>query len=483
MNFSVIKRTLGWLLLFLALFLFVPLITAVVYWEKEFFSVLATMGISVLVGGLCLVGKPVRKDMHAREGFVVVALSWIVISIFGALPFFLSGAIPSYLDALFETVSGFSTTGATILATGEAVESLPKCLLMWRSFTHWVGGMGVLVLIMAFLPLNGAGNLHMLRAESTGADVGKLVPRMRKTALILYAIYGAFTLFEFILLLFGGMSVFEALNTAFATAGTGGFGVKGDSLAGYNSYLQIVVTVFMLLFSINFTSYFLILRGKIKDAFTTELKAFLCIVGGAILIITLNIFLTKGYEYSFLDALKHAAFSVASVVSTTGFATEDFNLWPTLSKTVLVLLMFVGACAGSTGGGMKVSRILVLAKGGMREVGQMIHPRQIKKISLGGKKLEHEVVRSINAYLSAFLIVFVVSIFLVSLEGHDPTTTFTAVTATLNNIGPGLGQVGPSGNFAFFSPLSKIVFMFDMLAGRLEIFPMLILFSPRTWKR
>ncbi len=485
MNFSVVKRTLGWLLLFLALFLSVPLVTAAVYWEREFFAVLTTMLLSAGLGGLCLIGKPTQKEMRAREGFVVVALSWIVMSIFGALPFFLSGAIPSYLDALFETVSGFTTTGATILPSGEAIESLPNCLLIWRSFTHWVGGMGVLVLIMAFLPLNGASNLHMMRAESTGADVGKLVPRMKKTAVILYLIYGAFTVLEFVLLLFGGMNAFEAINTAFATAGTGGFGLKGDSMASYNSYLQIVVTVFMLLFSINFTSYFLVLRGKIKDALTTEVKVFLCIVGAAILIVTLNVFLTPNgaYEYSFGEALKHAAFSVASVVSTTGFATEDFNLWPSLSKGVLVLLMFVGACAGSTGGGMKVSRILVLAKGGMREVGQMIHPRQIKKISMDGRMVEHEVVRSINAYLSAFIMVFVVSFLLISLDGHDMTTTFTSVVATLNNIGPGLEKVGPSGNFAFFSPFSKLVFIFDMLAGRLEIFPMLILFAPRTWKK
>ena len=485
MNFSVIKRTLGWLLLFLSIFLFVPLVTAVVYWEKEFFAVLASMLFSAGVGGLCLLGKPARREMHAREGFVVVALSWIVISLFGALPFFLSGAIPSYLDALFETVSGFTTTGATILPTGEAIETFPKCLLMWRSFTHWVGGMGVLVLIMAFLPLSGAGNLHMLRAESTGADVGKLVPRMKKTALILYAIYAAFTVTEFVLLLFGGMNAFEAINTAFSTAGTGGFGFKGDSMASYKSYIQIVVTVFMLLFSINFTSYFLVLKGKIRDAFTTEVKAFLCIVGVAVLVISINILFTpnEAYDYSLFEAVKHAAFSVASVISTTGFATEDFNLWPTLSKTVLVLLMFIGACAGSTGGGMKVSRILVLTRGGMREVGQMIHPKQIKKISMDGRTLEHEVVRSINAYLVAFLIVFITSVLLVSFEGHDPTTTFTSVAATLNNIGPGLNAVGPSGNFAFFTPFSKLVFIFDMLAGRLEIFPMLILFSPRTWKK
>ncbi|MBQ8319403.1 MAG: TrkH family potassium uptake protein [Clostridia bacterium] len=483
MNFAMIRRTLGFMLLFLAIFLLVPLVTSLIYWEKAGLSVLIAALLAGGVGWLCILKKPKKREIYAREGFVIVALCWIVLSLFGALPFWLSGEIPSYVDALFETVSGFTTTGATILPTGEALEALPKCLLMWRSFTHWVGGMGVLVFVMAFLPLSGAGNLHMMRAESTGADVGKIVPKMRQTAKILYLIYAAMTTAQFLLLLCGGMSVFEALNTAFSTAGTGGFGFKGDSMASYNSYLQIVTTVFMLLFSINFNSYFLLLRGKCKDAFNAEVRTFLLIVLGAILLISLNIFLTEGYGYGFAEALKDAAFSVASVISTTGFVTEDFNLWPTLSKTVLVVLMFIGACAGSTGGGIKVSRIMVLCKGGIYEVGRMIHPKQVKKIAIDGRKLEHEVVRSINAYLVAFILVYVISLLLISLEGYDLVTSFTAVAATVNNVGPGLGAVGPSGNFAFFNDFSKLVLVFDMLAGRLEIFPILILFSPRTWKK
>jgi trk system potassium uptake protein TrkH len=485
MNISIIRRTLGFLLLFLAVFLLVPLITAAIYWEKEFFSVLAAMGIAGAVGGLLVWRKPKKTGLYAKEGFVIVALSWIVMSLFGALPFWISGKIPSFIDALFETVSGFTTTGATIIPTGEALEAMPKCLLMWRSFTHWVGGMGVLVFMMAFLPLSGAGNLHMMRAESTGADVGKLVPRMKQTAKILYLIYSVLTLAEFVLLLFGGMSLFDAINTAFATAGTGGFGLKGDSMAGYNSYLQIVCTVFMLLFSVNFNSYFALACGKFKEIFTAEVKVFFGIVIVAVGLITANILLTpcEAYGYSLPEAIKHSAFSVASVISTTGFATEDFNLWPTFSKVILVTLMFVGACAGSTGGGMKVSRIMVLAKGGMHEVGRMIHPKQVKKISIGGKKVEHEVVRSINAYLVAFILIYVVSFLLISLEGYDFTTSFTSIVATINNIGPGLELVGPSGNFAFWGDCSKLVFIFNMLAGRLEVFPMLILFSPLTWKK
>ena len=486
MNFSVIKRTIGYILLFESVFFFVPMITAACYWEKEFFSFLICSGICAALGGLCMLGKSKRLDFYAKEGFVTVALSWIVISIFGSLPFIISGAIPNFIDALFETVSGFTTTGSTIL-TGERIDNMAKSLLIWRSFTHWVGGMGVLVFVMAFLPLSGARNLHMMQAESTGASVSKLVPKVRHTAIILYGIYFAMTILQFILLLCGGIPVFDALNIAFATAGTGGFSITSSGMLEYSSYIQIVTTVFMFLFSINFASYYLALRGKIKDALNTEVKAFLLIVIFAVAGITLNLCLTDGYIGSTFasegDALKHSAFAVASVISTTGFATVDFNLWPSLSKIILLALMFVGACAGSTGGGMKVSRHLVLFKGAKHEVRRMIHPKQIKKITLDGKVVEHEVVRSINAYLVAFILVFVASLLLVSIDGKSVETTFSAVTATINNIGPGLGEAGPYGSFTSFSWLSKLVFIFDMLAGRLEIFPMLILFSPATWKK
>lgn len=483
MNFCIIKRTLGWILLFEAIFFAVPLITAAVYWEEEFFSFLISMLVCGVFGGLCIVGKPKNTSIYAKEGFVIVALCWIVLSLFGALPFVLSGAIPSYVDALFETVSGFTTTGATIIPTGEQVAAMPKSILMWRSFTHWVGGMGVLVFIIAFLPLSGARNLHIMKAESPGPVVSKLVPKVRTTAMILYSIYTLLTLVEFILLLCGGMPVFDSLNTAFATAGTGGFSVKADGFNGYSSYLQIVVTVFMLLFSINFNSYYLIGKGKWKEAFTTEVKVFLAIVASAIIMITLNLHFTDTQILTGNSALKHAAFSVASIISTTGFATENFGEWTSFSQTILVLLMFVGACAGSTGGGIKVSRIVILGKSAYVEVGKMLNPKRVKHITMDRKVIDKEVVRSVQAFLIAYVLVFVISLLIVSLEGKDPITNFTAVAATLNNIGPGLGEVGPVGSFANFSWWSKLVYIFDMLAGRLEIFPMLLLFASSTWKK
>ncbi|MBQ8373948.1 MAG: TrkH family potassium uptake protein [Clostridia bacterium] len=485
MNFSIIKRTLGWILVFEAIFFLVPLIASVVYWEEEFFTFLFTILLCASVGGLCLLGKPKNKDIYAKEGFVIVALGWIVMSLFGALPFVLSGAIPSFVDALFETVSGFTTTGASILS-GEEIDGMARSLILWRSFTHWVGGMGVLVLMMAFLPLSGARNMHIMNAESPGPTVSKLVPKMRQTALILYSIYFVMTLVQLIMLLCGGMPLFEALNTAFAVAGTGGFASSSSGMAGYNSYLQIVVTVFMLLFSINFNSYYLLLRGKVKDAFNAEVKTFLIIVAVAIGAITLNLCFTQIDSFSSVgEALKHAAFSVSSVISTTGFATVDFAQWPLFSRAILILLMFIGACAGSTGGGMKVSRWIVLGKGAGHEIKRMIHPKQVKKISVDGKVVEHEVVRSINSYLVAYIFIFVVSLFIISLDPvltGDFESAFSSVATTLNNVGPGTGKIaGPMGNFGDYSIVSKIVFTLDMLIGRLEIFPMLILFAPSTW--
>lgn len=484
MNFRVIKRTLGFLLIFEAVFFLVPLLTALIYGEQEGVDFLICILICLAVGGLLTLGKVKNQAMYAKEGFVIVALSWIVMSLFGALPFWISGAIPSYIDALFETVSGFTTTGASILY-GNEIESMPKCLLMWRSFTHWVGGMGVLVFIIAFLPLSGGRNINIMRAESPGPEVGKLVPKVRQTAGILYLIYTAVTFLEFVFLLFGKVSVFESLTISFSTAGTGGFAVKGDSLASYSSYVQIVVTVFMLLFSVNFTSYFLLLCGRIKDALNLEIRVFFYIVATAIVLITLNLCFTDmtAQNYTTGEAIKHSAFSVASVISTTGFATADFNLWPAFSKTILVTLMFIGACAGSTGGGIKVSRMIILGKGVTNEMKRTLHPKQIKKITMDGKVVEHEVVRGVNSYFVSYILVFVVSMLIISLDCQDLVTNFTAVSATINNIGPGLGAVGPSGNFAEFSVLSKLVYIFDMLVGRLEVFPMLLLFAPTTWKK
>ena len=496
MNYSIIKRTLGWLLIFEAVFMLVPTLTAVVYSEWDtLWGILASIGACLLVGVLFLIGKTDNVSVYAKEGMVIVASSWVILSLFGALPFWLTREIPSYIDALFEAVSGFTTTGATIFVGGSTADGyldLPKSLLMWRSFTHWVGGMGVLVFIMAFLPLSGARNMHIMKAESPGPIVGKLVPKVRTTAKILYAIYFGLTVLEFIFLVCGKMPAFDALNTAFATAGTGGFSIKVDGFAGYSPYLQWVVTIFMLLFSINFNSYFLILCKKVKDAFNLEVRTFLGIVTAAIVMITINVYVTAcaAYEYTFSEALRHSAFSVASVISTTGFVTENFDLWPTFSRTILVMIMFIGACAGSTGGGIKVSRVIVLYKGAKHEMKRVLHPKQIKKISMDGHIVEHEVVRNTTAYLVTFIILFVVSLLVVSLDSavlgasnNAIVTNFTAVAATINNIGPGLDAVGPVGNFAFYSWWSKLVFIFDMLAGRLELFPMLVLFSPTTWRK
>jgi trk system potassium uptake protein TrkH len=484
MNFQIIKRTLGWILFFEAIFFMIPIITAIVYWEtKELLAFFISLLVCGALGALCFIGKPKNDHIYAKEGFVIVALSWIVISIFGSLPFLISGAIPSFVDALFETVSGFTTTGATIFPTSEAVGALPKSILIWRSFTHWIGGMGVLVFIMAFLPLSGARNMHIMRAESPGPTVDKLVPKVRTTAAVLYSIYIAMTVAQFILLLCGGMKVFDAINCAVSTAGTGGFSWNAEGMAGYSPYIQVVTTVFMILFSINFNSYYLIIRGKIKDAFNTEVKVFLAIVFVAITAITLNILLTDGYSYSVGEAIRHSSFSVGAVISTTGFSTENFDLWPALSKTILVILMFVGACAGSTGGGFKVSRIIILFKGMLHELKMMLHPRQVKKITIDKRPVENDTVRTVAFYLIAYITIFVASLLVVSIDKSDLVTNFTAVTATINNIGPGLGAVGPAGNFAFYSNVSKIVFIFDMLIGRLEIFPMLLLFTPATWKK
>lgn len=485
MNYSIIKRTIGALLIFEAVFFALPLVMSIIYLEEAFFSFLISILICLGVGGICMLGKPKKQTIYTKEGFVIVALSWVVLSLFGALPFYLSGEIPSYVDALFETVSGFTTTGATIMPDGASIEALPKSILLWRSFTHWIGGMGVLVFIMAFLPLSGAQNMHMMKAESPGPTVGKLVPKVKQTAKILYTIYSVMTLTQLVVMLVGGMPLFDAVNTAFATAGTGGFAIKADSMAGYSSFLQVVVTVFMLLFSINFNAYYLIGKGKWKDVFTTELKAFLGIVFTAIALITANLLLNGmvDYGYSFGEALRHSAFTVASIVSTTGFATENFDLWPAFSRTILVVLMFVGACAGSTGGGIKVSRIVMLSKEARHEVGRILHPKQVKKITMDKRVVEHQVVRSLNAYFTAYVLVFVVSLLLISLEGYDMVTNFTSVASTINNVGPGLSLVGPVGSFSFFSDFSKLVYIFDMLAGRLEIFPMLVVFSPMTWKR
>ena len=478
MNYRMIKYTLGWLMMFEAGFFLVPMITAVVYGEwQSLVSFAITALICLGIGILCVYKKPEKTGIFAREGFVIVSLSWILLSIFGAIPFMLSGVTTNYFDALFETASGFTTTGSSIF---REVESLPHAILIWRSFMHWVGGMGVLVFIMVFLPLGGGQNMHIMRAESTGADVSKLVPRVKHTAVILYSIYLGMTVILFIVLLIAKMDLFEAINTAFATAGTGGFGFKNDSFASYSPLQQWIVTFGMLFFSINFNAYYLILRLKLRDAFNSEVRTFILIVAAAIGIITLNIYQSYGSAW---EALRHASFSVASLISTTGFSTENFDLWPAISQTILVLIMFIGGCAGSTAGGMKVSRWLIAIKGFIREIFTLIHPKQVKKITLDGRPVDGEVVRSVSSYIVCFAMLFIGSLLVISLDGRDLVTNFTAVAATINNIGPGLSGVGPAANFADFSKLSKLMLTFNMIAGRLELFPMLVLLSPATWKK
>lgn len=477
MNYRMITNILGWILMFEAGFMLVPIITALVYSETVIWAFLISMGICLLFGFALIWKKPKNKTLYSREGLVIVSLSWIILSIFGALPFFISREIPNYIDALFETVSGFTTTGASILSD---VESLSHASLMWRSFTHWVGGMGVLVFIMAFVPLSGGNNMHIMKAESPGPSVSKLVPRVKTTALILYTIYIVLTVVEFVLLLFGKMSVFEALTAAFGTAGTGGFSVRNTGFADYSSYIQIVVTLFMILFSINFASFYLILLRRFKEAFTSEVKTFLVIVVTTIVLITLN---TRGLFSSLGECIKHVSFTVASLISTTGFATIDFNLWPELSRTLLVIIMFLGACAGSTGGGIKISRVIISIKSMLKEFYLMIHPKQVKKVIIDKSPIEHEVVRATNIYMVCYVVVFALSVLTISIENYDLITNFTAVAATINNIGPGLELVGPTANFGFFLPFTKGVLIFDMLAGRLELFPMLVLFFPKTWKK
>ena len=476
MNYRVISYILGWVLSLEALFLSVSAAVGGLYGERTALSFLYAALICAALGIPAVVRKPRRMTFFMKEGFVTVALCWIVFSIFGALPFVFSGEIPHFTDALFETVSGFTTTGASVVSD---VEALSHCTLFWRSFTHWIGGMGVLVFLLAILPLAGGSQMYLMQAESPGPSVGKLVPKTRHTALILYALYILLSVVEFILLLCGGMSAFDAVNTTFATAGTGGFGIRNSSMADFSPYIQWVVAVFMMLFGINFNLYFLVLIGRGRQALRSEeLRTYLGVIAAATLCIVLN---TRTAGMRLGDTVRHAFFQVSSIITTTGFATCDFDLWPSLSKCVLVLLMLVGACAGSTGGGIKVSRVLILIKRAGEELHKFIVQGSVTKIRLEKKILDREVIHTTSAFLIVYVFIFAVSTLLVSIEGHDLETCFTAVAATFNNIGPGLSGVGPTRNFGFFSDFTKYVLIFDMLAGRLELFPMLILFSPRTW--
>lgn len=478
MNHRIITYTLGWVLNIEGVCLLLPLICSLLYKDSCSLLFLLCAGLCLVCGAALSLRQPKKKAMYAKEGFVIVALSWIVMSIFGALPFYLSGYIPNYIDALFETVSGFTTTGASVLSD---VEALPKSLLFWRSFTHWIGGMGVLVFLVAILPLSGGGNMHLIKAESPGPAVSKLVPKVKSSAKILYGIYIIFTLLEVIFLLFGGMTLFEAFTLSFGTAGTGGFGLLNSSIGEYSSYVQIVITVFMIIFGIDFSLYYLILLRRFKTAVKSEeLRAYIGIIAVSVILITVN---CRGLYESLFEAIKHSAFQVSSIITTTGFSTVDFDLWPSFSKTILVMLMFCGACAGSTGGGIKVSRLLILFKSICREIRIAAHPRMTKKITVNGRVVEHETVRNINVFLAVYIVIFFASLLIISLDNFGFTTNFTAVAAAFNNIGPGLAEVGPTRNFSLYSPLSTLVLTFDMLAGRLEIFPLLVMLSPYTWKK
>ena len=478
MNHAMIRHIIGVVLKIEAVFMLPSVVVAFIYMEQKAMIAFAiSIALCFTLGFLLSRNKPKNTLFFAKEGFVMVALSWIVMSIFGALPFVISQDIPNFVDALFETISGFTTTGASILTN---VEALNKSTLFWRSFTHWIGGMGVFVLILAILPMADS-SLHILKAESPGPSVGKLVPKIRDTAKILYMIYIVMTLIQIILLCIARMPFFDALTISFGTAGTGGFGIKNDSMASYSTTIQLITTIFMILFGVNFNAYYCLL-GKNKKAIfkMEEVGWYFLVIFAAITVIAIN---TRGYYENILMAIHHAAFQVGSIITTTGYSTVNFDLWPQLSKTILVLIMFMGACAGSTGGGIKVSRIIIIFKMVKQEIYSFIHPKSVKLIRLDQKPLEHNLTRSVAIFMLTYMLIFVSSMIILAFDNKDMITNFTTVTATLNNIGPGLGEVGPMGSFSVFNPVCKLVLSFCMLAGRLELYPMLLIFSPQLWKR
>ena len=479
MNYRMVAFVLGRIFAVEAGLMLFPLICAMLYGEWYLLpAFLLPAALLAVLGFITSRKTPKNTTIFARDGLAIVALVWVLMSAFGALPFVISGEIPSFIDAFFETVSGFTTTGASILP---AVEGLPNGILFWRSFTHWIGGMGVLVFLLSLLPLTGGSHVNLMKAESPGPQVDKLVPKVQSTAKILYGIYFALTVLELVFLLIGRMPLFEAMLTAFGTAGTGGFGFRNDSFGSFSPYIQWVVTIFMILFGVNFNAYFLLLMRRFRRAAASEeVRGYFVVIAAAIAIITANIY---SLYNSFGEALRQAAFQVGSIITTTGFSSCDFDLWPTLSKEVLVVLMFIGACAGSTGGGIKVSRILILGKTLGKELKQALHPQVVAPARMDGKLLNHETIRTTNVFMAAYSFIFVGSFLLISLNGFDMVTNFTAVAATLNNIGPGLELVGPMQNFGGFADPAKLVLIFDMLAGRLEIFPMLVLFLPDTWRK
>ncbi len=483
MNLKMIGRINAFFLLVEAAFMLPALIICLFDREgKTAVAFAVTVLLLVLTSAILLfLTRRAQRGFYVKEGLVCTGLGWILISLFGCLPFFFSGEIPNFMDALFETVSGFTTTGASILSD---VEALTRGAMYWRCFAHWLGGMGVLVFLLAIAPLGGDSDgftMHLLRAESPGPNVGKLVPKMRKTAVILYLIYIALTVLNFIFLVCGGMSVFDAVCTAFGTAGTGGFGVRNDSIMSFSPYIQNVTTVFMLLFGVNFTCYYFILIGQVKNAFRDEeLRLYAGIVIGSALLIALN---TRGMFSSVWDTLRHSFFQVASIISTTGFATCDFDQWPTFSKAILFCLMMLGASAGSTGGGLKCARLLILLKAIRRNIKQVVHPKTVRVVRVNGQAMDERIISNTTAYFAVYVLIMVLSLVIVSLDGFAFGDSVSAVVACFNNVGPGFGAFGATMNYGGLSVLSKITLILNMLLGRLEIFPILILFSANTWKK
>ena len=486
MNYKMMCRFFALICFCETVFLIPPLIISIVDGATNATIGFALSGVVslLLYFGFHVLARGASGSLYAKDGFVCVAASWMMISLLGALPFVISGEIPHFIDALFEIVSGFTTTGASVLSD---VEALSRGMLYWRSFSNWVGGMGVLVFLLALVPAgrkNEGFTMHLFRAESPGPDVGKLVPKLRHTAAMLYVTYIVLTVLNFLFLLLGDMDVFEALCTAFSTAGTGGFGVKNDSLASFSPYVQNVTTAFMLIFGFNFSCYYLLILRQFKTVIRDEeLRLYGAIVGISIALITCNVFATTNLYGDIWETLRHASFQVASIISTCGFSTTDFDLWPAFSKGVLMILMITGACAGSTCGGMKCARVLLLFKGMRRNIRRLLHPQQVQPIRVNDKAVDERVMSNTNAYLSAYMVILFVSFLIVSLDGFSIATNFSAVLSCFNNIGPGFESVGPMMNFGSFGILSKLVLIFDMLAGRLEIFPILLLFSAGVWKR
>ena len=477
MNIKMLIYILGKVLLIEGVLMLLPIVCGWIYGESETVYYLACALAYVTLGYLISFKKPKNMTIFIKDGCVATALSWVVLSIGGCIPFILTGEIPSFTDAMFETASGFSTTGASILTN---VEAMSHVSLLWRSLTHWIGGMGVLVFLLAVVPMTGGSNMNLMRAESPGPTVGKIVPKVRSTAKMLYLIYLAMTVTEIIILTVCGMPFFDSVCSSFGTAGTGGFGVRNDSFASYAPHLQVIVAVFMIMFGMNFNFYYYFTTKQINKAFKmSEIKVYLAVIAIVTAIICFSV---RGLYGSFGEALRHSFFQVATIITTTGFATTDFDLWPSVAKFLLLGLMILGACASSTGGGIKVARFQIMFKSVKREIQSYIHPKTVKKIHVDGKTVDSEVIHSVALYFFIYLIIFATSMFIVSFEGHDLVTIFSSVAATFNNIGPGLSLVGPTQNYSFFSGLSKWVFIFDMLAGRLELMPLIVFLAPTTYK-